>query len=1178
MFTHQEIIDKLTTEQKLSLLADVSALGKVETEADVRFLSEAFLSDVNKSQTAKTVYPSFNELTNSWSVDMIGKVAERLAIRAKKGGNTLLNVPTAKVKTTPYSVGFSEDPFLSGTLAGACITAASRVGIKTCISDPTMTQEDVDYSDLQADMRSVKGYFLKPFDIVAKYGVSAMQTDALPLKGSYEKVNAQSIEALKEKTTMIYRCQKPDDVLKYAREEGGLCKNGSVAVLKTALERYQTLQKAFEAGEVSLSEVETECREGNALSMEMLDGAVDRILDFTLDCAKSSAKASPSLQGDEEELAFNAAAESIVLLKNEKNVLPLTRKRKMALIGGLADYTEDIRQESIYKQILSLSQNKKLNCIGFAKGYNVEEDRSDNLIREACDLARQADVVLVVIGYHAAGSERARRNKNSLLPANQLALLQALSRLNKEVVAVVVGDCYPDMKFDKACSGVMLAPFGGTKTAKAICGALVGQVNPSGKLAFTCYNSTDEHFGELRAYKDAGRNKIGSFYGYRHYDISALRVKYPFGYGLSYTKFGYSRMQVSSNGISFTVRNTGKKAGSEVVQIYIGKKKSSIIRPAKELKAFVKVFLKPGRSKRVTVSFKQLDLSVWDNNKFVTESGTYEVYVGAASNDIKLQGIFFMNGTVLKKEKGRYSDYLQARSNIHAGQYYLDPPSQPLRDKNTRRQKAAVIGVIVMICLDIIYAYFNYVRWAPKTWWMYLAIATANALPICFTALYTVKKQKSLIKYREDKMNEKLKQREKLNVEDLADEIPFEQLFEEEFAVVRRVEKEEDFVEEKEERLIVTKEFDKTFTVSTACQQLVSFLYERGVAIDLQTARTLFAAFASSRLLIVKSEEQELLNKLLPLLSEYFGSESAVETFAGEEERSEILYRNGEATQIAKKIMSASLSDDCMHVACLQGLQANGLRVALAPLVRYVDQPEREAQVLIKTSITESNTYTVAENVWFVVALDKEDKVTDIPKYLLDMACVLELLLKEGAITTRLVVENASENEAIEEAANAEDAATGTVDTEEEQPKQPKDIKVVETEIEQEKTPITQVYYSQFSGMCKNAFREKQIDEILWKRVDKLEEYANACNEYRIENKMWQRMEKYVSALLSAGSVEEEALDCVVAHHLVYGILATLKESKKPLEEKFSHTLENIFGEGNVPQSLKAVRTEGLEL
>lgn len=1182
MLTYQDIIDKLTIEQKLSLLADISSLGFTETDADVRFIAETSMEKINAADTAKTVYPPFANLANSWSPDLIGRVADRLSERAKRSGYTLLNIPTANVKVTPHAAGFTEDAFLSGTISGACAAAGTRVGIKTCIADPTMSQEDVEHSDMQADMRAVRGHFLKPFDIVLKHGVSAMQTTAESLKGSYENVNDESVMRLQEKTPMIYRCQTADDVLKYVKERGNFCKNGSVAVLKAAFERYNTLQKAFEAGEVSLSEIETECKEGNALSLEMIDSALDSVLEFTLACEKLHAKTIPQVKDTEENLSLTAAAESVVLLKNEK-VLPLHKKTKVAIVGGLAEYTDDPREESVYKRLLELSKNKKLNCIGYAKGYNAQTDRSDDLIRAACDLARKAEVVVAVLGFHKQGAERARRNKNSKLPANQLALIQALSRLGKKIVAVVVGEVYPDMKFDKVCDGVLLAPLGGTKSGSAVCEVLTGKINPSGKLAFTCYNNTDEHFAELRAYKDAGRNKVGTFYGYRHYDISDLRVKYPFGHGLSYTKFKYSNLRVTASGITFTIRNVGMRAGSEVVQIYIGKKDSSIVRPLKELKAFTKVHILPGHSKRVTISFKQLDLGVWEKNKFTTERGLYEIYVGSSCKDIRLTGRFHSGGEVFHKDKARYSDYLQARSNIHAGSYYLDVPTRIPPDKNEKRQKAWIVATVAVFCLDIAFAYLNYVRWMPKLWWIYVIFGVANALPIALSIVYTRKKRKVLNKHLENNMNEKKKKREQLNVEDLADEIPFEELFEEEFAPVRAIEREETVVEEKEEKIFASLPFDKEFTASQVSEQLASFLYERGVAIELQTARTLLSAFASSRLLIFRSEEKDLLSKLLALLGEYFGDESAIDVCSGEDDgATDILYKNGETSAIAQKIMRAALSDNLVHIAAIVDAKADALRTALAPIIRFVDQPDREAQILVRSSLTQTDTYELAENLWFIVALAEGEKVTDIPKYILDMACIVDLQLKRGhEPTTRLVVENGETAEETTATEETEKPAGETPETEEKPKKKAKnvaEVKVVETVVEREKTPIKQVCYSQLLGMIKDAFRDYQIDEILWKRVDKLEEYANVSSEYRIENKLWQRMEKYASVFLAAGGVEEEALDGVVAHHLTMGILVALKEAKKPLEEKFAHTLENIFGEGHVPKSLKAVKTEGLDL
>ena len=1153
MLKHQEIINQFTIEQKLSLLADISARGGISFETGV-YLAETSVEEMNASAQSER-YPSFDGLINSWNLDLISQVSDRLMARARRNGYTLFDIPNANVKTTPYASGYTEDPLLAGMASGAFVTAGARIGIKTCVSDPTLSLTDAEYSDTAPNMRAIKEYFAKPFDMLVKRGVGAMKTADGTLDGAYETVNPSLLTGYGEKVPLVYECKTPSDVLQFARSGDKLCKNGSVATLKAALDKYNFLQEQFEAGEITINEIEAECRDGLAISPAKIDETLDFILQFADGCKQAQSRPMPGFKTAEDSLALRAAEESIVLLKNEQNALPL-RGGNVALIGSLAEVSNG-RIVNLHRQ-LGTTPNR-FNIIGYAKGYDIEQDRSDNLIQAACDLARRADTVILVLGYTKAGAQRANRNQTSKLPANQLALIEALSRLNKKIVAVVGGERYIDVKFDKACSAVLLAPLDGTRSALALQRVISGDACPSGKLAFTCYNNTDEHFHELLNYKNAGRNKVGTFYGYRHYDTSRLRVKYPFGHGLSYTKFEYSNMSCSAGGIRVTVRNAGSYAGSEVVQIYIGKRDSALIRPTKELKAFFKVYLAPGQSTTVSISPKQMDLTVWDEkrSRFVTENGTYQVYIGSSVRDIRQTGVMYYGTEKLDRTKERYSDYLQARSNILDRKYYLDVPMKLPTDTKGKARRFFIVVSIVMLCLDIVYGYFNYVRWAPKTWWMYLTVAALNVLPITLAAVLTVKRKKQIKECLENNMNEKRKNRENLNLEDLADEIPYEQLFEEEFSKVYEVEQEIAQTVEKEEKTFTTVPFDPEFTLPVICQQFITFAFERGVAVDVATARMVFSALASSRLLILRSDDSEMLMKFMPLLSEYFGTEFAVDYY-GENADGNALFerRDGygsvELSAIARKLLTASPADERLHTAALMGVRCEDIKATFAPVIRYIDQPERETEVFIKGAADGS--CTIPENVWFIVTLADGEKITDIPKYILDMACVVDLALKSGDSRTRLVAEKTGEEE------NGE-------------------MRIVEQEIERERTEFKTLAYSQFAKLARYALRDHQIDEVLWKRVDKTEEYVqSACGDYHIENKQWHRLEKYVAAYLAAGGEEEESLDCAMAQRLIPAMAVSLGTAKKLPEEKFAHALENVFGEGHVNRSLKVVKSTDLNV
>ena len=1301
MYKHQKTIDKLTIEQKLSLIADVSALGGVARVGKSGVKMET-MEEVNVGDGKKSMYPSFHALANTWNKELFQDVAVSLTERAKANGVNLLELPHANLKSSPYSDGLSEDPYLVSEIIHACVKAGQDVKVKTCLPDPSIRKVDVEVSDIEPDERAINEYFLRPFERAVKDGLSTVKIGKSALPEDYAQTNKNSLLKYKKKLSVIHTGCTAIETLQMMRNGGQLCQSDALGLLKEGYERYQKLQKQFENGEISLNEMEAECQNGTAISPEMVDVAVDKVLDFTIDCAKihSQSKAL-GIYRRTDKLDLRAAEESIVLLKNQKKVLPLKHKYKIALIGGPSTIAEN-GEKSFYAHATELFRSHhKIKYVGCAKGYDLENDRNDELMNEALTLAKRADVAVVFLGCDERGRGRAQRNKTATLPATQLALLERLSKLKIKVVGVVCGENYPDMSFDKNCHALLLAPIGGSKTAEALFRILRGKALPSGRLSTTCYEDTDKYFENLYNYKEYKRNKVGVFYGYRHYDTSALSVRYPFGFGLTYTKFKYGKVKLTKTGFHIKVKNLGKRTAQEVVQVYVGKKKSGTVRPKKELKAFEKITLKPRQKKKLTFTWKDMDLRVWDKTrkKWVNEKGMYEFYVGSSCKDIRRKGKFYA-GTegIAKNSDNKLSSYIQTCSNVRSCGYYLEPPIRiPL--KQERKRKRAIGLSIMWLCLDIIYAYFYYTGWVPKDpligRTILILLAFFNLNPMIKAIVRTVRKKKRIKKGLEENMKMKQKQREELNVEDLAEELPYELLFEEEFSKKPYEVQEEEKVETKQEREERVREivpFDKEFNLSVVCKEFSTYAFERGISLGHNGARKIFSALSSTRLVLLKSNDDEMLKKLLVLIGEYFGSNTAINNCANAAEGDTLLFCNGAISAIAKRIMNTSNEDTRIQIAAMEEVKTEQLKPSLTPIIRYLDQPERAASIAIQ-SATGGKSYEIPDAIWFIVALASGERITTIPKYILDLATVVDLMLQPGYSKTRPVVQEISVEDApapiaetvveesvvaVEEAKAEESASSveteanepivpvGEVKSEEnaeavqqettteeveakaeetpavedtkaeetptveetkaeetpaveetkaeeipiveetkaeetpaaedtkaeeapaveetkaeeipavETPKAEIAMQVVETFVEKEKTPVKQLIYPQFRKLIENAHREYQLEEVLWKRVDKMEEYVNGYNDYRIENKKWQRMEKYVAAYLAAGGEPEEALDAAMSGHLIYGMLPCLATAKKPLEEKLSNTLETVFGEGNVEETLKAVKEEGL--
>lgn len=1128
MLKHADKIANLTMEEKLSLLADISSLP--QSVADGTELRHGGITTAHAvNATLGRRFPSYARLVGSWNTELVSKVMGTLARRAKQDGAFLMETPIANVQATPYSGGFSEDPYLAGMFAKTSVKAVYDNGVRPCLQAPCFENDDVVFSDIEPFARAVNDYFYKPFKIASVRESGIVKIPHSHVQDAYQEVQENWWKKIEANDYVLKECHTAQDVEANATAKNVFCLGGSYASLMERWERYQTLYAEFKNGTVSYSDLENECASGAAISPEIIDEKVDRVLDF-IESSRNLENISGE-SGEDEELFLNAAQESIVLLKNSNSILPMTGDKNIALLGALAE-------DSVLLQAEELARNDKIKFTGYAKGYNYTKEIDYTLISEGVTLAKKANIAIVVVGFDEESSKRAKGNRSMQLPANQIALIDALVREKIKIVVVVGGDVYPDMSFDMGCEAVLIADMQAYRSGEALWNVLLGEVSPSGKLATTCYANTEEHFNRLWNYKESGRNKVGVFYGYRHYDSSKIAVKYPFGYGLSYTNFTYSYYSVEG-GIGVTVRNRGKKAGFEVVQVYVEKKNSDIARPEKELIAFTKVYLRAGEEKRLTFKIDDVDLQVWDEtrNAFMVEKGVYQFYVGNASNNVYFFHTINRYLTSFNK-KERLSDYLQSVSNIQTEDYRLEP-SMAFTAKASWRS-GWLKFTILLCCLDVIYLYLNSVGWLPKNNALHIVVAMITVFSLLMTVKSAVKYKHELAKERVKYMENKKKQREKYSDAELSDELPFKELFEQEFTLAPNFMQEEREQEEQAQQLQITRVdegiFDKEQTLQKAVADFSALANEQGLKMDVRAAAKLFASFASSRLIILKNIEKDTANKLLSALNDYF-DHSVVTQSCADAENPELFHTQTEdgtytLTQAGTMISNLTDAERKIRVVALTDVKSDMVKDLVNPIMRYIDYPQRSAFVTIKSGRTERSC-ELTENVWFAIVLNRDAAVIDIPKYVLDVADVLELELQTSAPIQSI------------ESDGSEDG-------------------------------YSPLYYGQFKKLVENAKRDCALNEIYWKRIDRLEEYVSTCNDYRIENKQWLRMEKFVGVYLAIAVEADEALDFAVAQHVLYGMLATVAASKKQPEEKFTHTVENVFGEGCAPCSLKTVRETGI--
>lgn len=393
------------------------------------------------------------------------------------------------------------------------------------------------------------------------------------------------------------------------------------------------------------------------LSEEILNQRVDELLDviFPVTKAVKALEGKPFDIEAHHKMAAKAAGESIVLLKNEGNILPLKQGTKVAVIG---EFAQKARYQGAGSSVVNPTKldhtmdvigNFDLNVAGFEPGYPRSGKGDPAMQAKAVELAKKADVILLYIGLDEISESEGLDRANMKLPQSQVDLLEAIAAVNPNIVAVMSAGSSVEMPWLDKCKALIHGYLCGQAGAGAMLQAILGDINPSGKLAES-YPIKYEDVSSAPYFPAKQRTaeyREGLYVGYRYYETANVPVLFPFGYGLSYTTFEYSNLKVTDKGAEFTLTNTGKMDGAEVAQLYVSKVSAEVFCPAKELKGFQKVFLKAGESRTVTIPLDDKAFRYFNvrTNKFEVEDGEYQVMIGASAADIKLSGSVSVTGT-----------------------------------------------------------------------------------------------------------------------------------------------------------------------------------------------------------------------------------------------------------------------------------------------------------------------------------------------------------------------------------------------------------------------------------------------------------------------------------------------------------------------------------------------------
>ena len=593
-----------------------------------------------------TCWPTPSALANSWDLPLLEEVGRLTGAEAQAQRVNVLLGPGLNLKRSPLCGRnfeyFSEDPYLAGKLAAAYIRGVQANGIAACPKHFAVNSQETlrMHSNSVIDPRTLRELYLTAFEIAVKEGRPRC------IMSSYNQINGTFASEHKLLLRDILVDEWGFDG--FVVTDWGAC-NDRVAGVRagchlemptTGGDSDRAVAAAVRAGQLDRAAVDR-------LAEEYL-----RVLDRT--AIPEDAPDSFDVQAHHD-FARQAAGASIVLLKNANNLLPLAPGTRVAVIG---DFAGAPRYQGAGSSAvnptrvdipLDCLKRSGLDLIGYEPGFPRCGGADGARLAAAEELAHRADAVLFFLGLDELAESEGLDRPHLKLRDNQIAVLQAVCRANPHVAAVFSGGAPVECPWLDCCQALVAGYLGGQAGAGAMADVLTGRRNPSGKLAESWPVSLEDTPAH-RYYPGPQRTaeyREGLFVGYRYYASARVPVRFPFGFGLSYTRFAYSDLAVSPDRVRFTLTNTGDRAGEEVAQLYISLPGSKIFRPSRELKGFVKVHLEPGERRTVTISLDERAFRYFNvkTGGWEVEEGAYLLQVGPSSQDLPLSGILAVPGT-----------------------------------------------------------------------------------------------------------------------------------------------------------------------------------------------------------------------------------------------------------------------------------------------------------------------------------------------------------------------------------------------------------------------------------------------------------------------------------------------------------------------------------------------------
>ena len=584
---------------------------------------------VNKSRPA-TCFPAEVTSAGSWDPELLTEIGAAIGEEAREQGVGLVLGPGANLKRNPLCGRnfeyFSEDPYLAGKLAAGFIRGAEAQGVGTSLKHFAANSQELSRftSDSVMDGRTLRELYLTAFEIAVKEGKPSTVMCAYP------KLNGTHCSDHKELLTDLLRTEWGFDGM-VVTDWGAM--NDCIEGFRAGCDLNMPGGSDYMEKEV------LQAVKDGTLPESCVDDSARRVLKLVFRAAETLSKKAACDYDAHHALAKRAAAEGAVLLKNESSILPLRQDAKIAVIGAMAKELRYQGAGSSHINPTKLPQPLELlPGAVYAPGCDEKGSTTDALLQEVQNAAQKAETVVVFAGLPAHYESEGFDRDSLKMPEGHRKMIEAAAQANPNIVVVLLCGSVVECPWAEKVKAILYMGLPGQAGGEAIADLLYGRANPGGKLAESWpYRYEDLPSSGIYGKTTDALYQEGIYVGYRYYDQAGVSVRWPFGYGLSYTEFFYSDLTVEGDAVTVTVRNTGKCAGAEVVQLYLAAPQDGLHRPVRELKGFQKVYLQPGESETVRFTLTRRSFALWQEG-WKVPGGTYTVCVGGLTAEVEKKG------------------------------------------------------------------------------------------------------------------------------------------------------------------------------------------------------------------------------------------------------------------------------------------------------------------------------------------------------------------------------------------------------------------------------------------------------------------------------------------------------------------------------------------------------------